>query len=134
MEILSLYLQEDKQKAVADPLPYGPAEISFKQGYLLTDALLQKNIPEVLNKINQFMSFGVSPLVILARISNEIRGIWILKEGLEQGEEVDALLKAGRIPPFKKGTYLSLSRRISLPETSTYTGNTHPALQAITPK
>jgi len=56
LEILSLYLQDQKDKDLSGPLPFGPAEISFRQGYLLTDALMKKNIRDVLKILNHFIA------------------------------------------------------------------------------
>ncbi len=113
LEILALYIQDQEKQEITDPLPFGPPEISFKQGYLLTDALMQGNMQEVLTLLNRFVEFGVAPLLILSRISQEIRSIWTIKEGMELGTDVDSLMRASRIPVFKKGFYLSQSRRIS---------------------
>ncbi len=113
LEILALYVQDQENKEITEPLPFGPAEISFKQGYLLTDALMRGNMQEVLALLTRFVEFGVAPLLILSRISQEIRSIWTLKEGLELKSDIDSLMKTCRIPVFKKGFYLSQSRRIS---------------------
>ena len=113
IEILALYTRDLEGGRIADPLPFGCPDISLEQAYRLTDPLLQGELPSVLEILNRFIGQGVSPLMLLARITGELRKLWQIKEEMERGPVTDAYLKSIHVQPFKKTMYASLARRLS---------------------
>ena len=116
IEMFSLYLDGDNRISADDDvlLPVW-TEVSAEQGYRLTDALLKGDTQETLVLLHRFLEQGTPALLILSRIIWEMRRVHRMQEGMKQGESVEAILQAGRIPPFKKNLYLSIAKKV--PET-----------------
>ncbi len=113
LEILALYTRDLEGGTIADPLPFGCPDISLEQTYRLTDPLLQGELPHVLEVLNRFIGQGVSPLMLLARLTGELRKLWQIKEEMERGPVTDGYLKSIHVQPFKKTMYASLAQRLS---------------------
>lgn len=113
IEILALYTRGLEGDRIADPLPFGCPDIALEQAYRLTDPLLQGHLPGVLEILNRFIGQGVSPLILLSRISGELRKLWQIKEEMDRGPVTEAYLRSIRVQPFKKTMYLSVARRLS---------------------
>ncbi len=113
LEILSLYLQDGNDpRETGDPLPPEWSEAPLEQGYLLTDALLRGAEKESLVLMHRYVEQGTHPILILSRITWEMRRLARIQEARGRGVPVEDVIRSLRIPPFKQNFYLRLAGRI----------------------
>lgn len=113
LEMMSLYLEGQKNTGAGEPLPFLFSDIPSKQGYRLTDALLAGKEPEALEMLHRFLEQGTPSLLLFSRITWEVRRLWQVKEAFERGGPREALSSPMPIPAFKRKDYLAVARKIS---------------------
>ena len=111
IEKLALFSQDPGERALHDPLPIVGSPASPEEGYRLTDALLAARWDSSVQLLQQFLDQGLPPLIILSRISREMRRLWQIKSTLDRKEDVEDACKACGIPYFKKDLYTDAARR-----------------------
>ena len=110
---LALYVQNLEQNRIEDSLPFALPEIALQQSYRFTDPLLKGDLAEALQVLDRLVGQGIAPLMLLSRVSWEIRKIWQFKGEMERGQVSDSFLRSVRIQPFKKAMYASTAERLS---------------------
>lgn len=111
IEKLALFSQGQEGNGLEDPLPIPGSPAAVEEGYRLTDALLAARWDQSVQLLQQFLDQGLHPLVLLSRISREVRKLWQIKRGLEQSDPIEDLCRASGIPSFKKDAYIAAARR-----------------------
>ena len=115
LEMMSLYLEGEKGGNPGEPLPFLFSDIPSKQGYLLTDRLLQGRVPEALEMLHRFLEQGTPALLLFSRITWEVRRLWQVKEAFDRGGHQEVLSTPMSIPSFKRKDYIAVARKISWP-------------------
>jgi len=112
LEMLSLYLLGEDAGDRPDRLPPEWFGGALEKGFVFTDALLRGDEPETLTLLHRFLEQGTPAVLLLSRISWEIRRIKQLQEARRRGQSTEAVFRSARIPPFKTNQYVSLANRI----------------------
>jgi len=115
LEMLSLYHHGEGASDGSVPLPPEWSGGVLDKGYLFTDALLEGKEGQALTLLHRFLEQGTAPLLLLARISWEIRRVLLLQEARRRGESAEEALRSAGIRPFARNRYLALAERVPAP-------------------
>lgn len=115
LEMLSLFHAGKDAPGGEVPLPPEWSGGVLEKGFLFTDALLDGNEGEALTLLHRFLVQGTAPMLILSRITWEIRRIRQVQEARRRGATPEAAVSAAGIQPFKRNRYLALANGIPAP-------------------